>query len=259
MAADLPADRRLRAGFDSAADRYHRARPRAPRSLLDRLVELIAPGRALEIGPATGVVTEQLADIGFEVTAVELGSSLAAAARANLGDRAEIVNASFDDWDPGGLPSFDLVVAATSWHWLDPATKYDRAARLLGSGGHLAFWAASHIEAPDADPFYDRIQETYDLLGLGPASRLPGVDDLADRVDEIEASGRFDVIDVSRHAWTTDYSVDGYLELLRTFSGHIVLDTASWSRLERDIRRLLTGQERLVRGWGAVLHVARMR
>ena len=257
--ADAPADRGLRVGFDLAADRYHRARPRAPRSLLDDLVSVTGTGRVLEIGPATGVVTEQLVDRGFEVTAVELGPTLAEAARANLGDRVEVVHASFDEWQLGDRAPFDAVIAATSWHWLDPAARYDRAARALRLGGHLAFWAATHIEAPDADPFYERIQPTYEAIGIGDASALPRAGYLPERTDEIEASGRFEVVEVSHHDWTTEYTVDGYLDLLRTFSGHIVLEPARWARLEADIRRLLADQEHLVRGWGAVLHIARVR
>jgi hypothetical protein len=37
--------------------------------------------------------------------------------------------------------SFDLVVSATAFHWVDPEVKYDKAARRLGRGGWLALLA----------------------------------------------------------------------------------------------------------------------
>ncbi len=260
MAGDEPADRSLRTTFDAAADRYHRIRPRAPGTLLDRVAAVAGAGRALEIGPATGNVTTQLADRGLDVTAIELGADLAAAARRNLGDRARVITASFDEWEPDpGEASFDLVVAATSWHWLDPATKYERAARWLRPGGHLVIWAASHVEAPDRDPFYARIQPTYDALGMGDPSALPRPGELPERTSEIEASGWFDVVEVSHHDWTATYTPDEYLELLSTFSGHLAMPSDDWARLDADIRRLLADQTHLVRGWGAVLHIARVR
>lgn len=82
--------------FDAVADRYHRARPRYPAELIDRVLSFANGGRVLEVGPATGVATEQLADRGAEITAVEPGKALAAAAIRNLGDRATIVHSTFE-------------------------------------------------------------------------------------------------------------------------------------------------------------------
>src|SRR3970282_2180735 len=35
-----------------------------------------------------------------------------------------IVTADFDSWRPDRPASFDLVLAASSWHWLDPTVSY---------------------------------------------------------------------------------------------------------------------------------------
>jgi SAM-dependent methyltransferase len=73
--------RRLRAGFDEAAEAYQRTRPVCPPQLFDDLVRLagLAPGdRVAEIGCGTGQATVPLAERGLAVTAVELGAALAA-------------------------------------------------------------------------------------------------------------------------------------------------------------------------------------
>ena len=54
-----------------------------------------------------------------------------------------IVNGAFESWEPP-QPGFDLVFAATAWHWIDPAVRYRKAWDLLRDGGHLAFWSAAH-------------------------------------------------------------------------------------------------------------------
>ena len=44
---------------------------------------------------------------------------------------------SFEDFDAED-GSFDLVVAATAFHWIDPEVKFTKSARLLQPGGRLA-------------------------------------------------------------------------------------------------------------------------
>jgi predicted O-methyltransferase YrrM len=145
----------LRATFDSAADLYHQARPDYPEPLYDTLVQaagLRVGDQLLEIGCATGKATIPLAR-RFRITCIEIGSALTAAARSNLADfrHVEIIESAFETWSPQPARQFDLVFAATAWHWLDPATRYQRAWQLLRSGGHLAFcraWVLAVIATP---------------------------------------------------------------------------------------------------------------
>jgi SAM-dependent methyltransferase len=259
---------RLRATFDRASDRYHRARPEYPEALFDRLVEVtgLAPGdRLLEVGCATGKATLPLARRGFAVTCVELGPALAAMARANLAGfpDVEVVEGRFEDWTLDGerprVP-YDAVVAATAWHWVDPAVRYQRAAEVLVPHGFLAFWDAWHVFPEGGDPFFHEIQEIYEEIGEGmpPGEGYPRPGELADRRDDIEASGRFAVVDIGHFDWVIEYDADGYIDLLETFSGHIAMAEWQRERLFGEIRRRLAERPdgRLRRGWGAVLHIA---
>ncbi len=95
---------RLRQTFNQAAGSYHRARPDYPSELFDDLITVtgLAPGdRLLEVGCATGKATLPLARRGFQITCIELGPDLAAAARRNLlGLDADIIEGRFEDWQP---------------------------------------------------------------------------------------------------------------------------------------------------------------
>ena len=255
---------RLRRTFDAAADRYHRARPRYPAELLDRVcgVAALRPGdRVLEVGCATGIATEPLAERGLDVTAVELGPALAAEARRRLArfPAVDVVEADFDRWSPGD-DRFDAAVAATSWHWLDPATRCDRTADALRDGGHLAIWGATHVLPVGGDPFFDEIQAVYDEIGE-PGAPTPRPGELPTIVDEIEGSERFAVVHVEQFDWETAYDADGYVELLETFSGHIAMAPWQRERLFGEIRRRLAERPDglLRRHWGGVLHVAGRR
>lgn len=259
---------RLRSTFDSVADLYQQARPEYPPSLHDALIATAGLGahdRLLEIGCATGKATLPLARRGFRITCVELGPALASAARRNLADfpDVEVVQSAFESYHPPTADRFDLVFAATAWHWLDPATRYRRAWELLVPGGHLAFWSATHVFPEDGDPFFTELQAVYEEIGEGlPAGAgQPRPGELPDDRVEIEQSGLFDDVVVRHFAWESVYDADGYLALLDTFSGHIAMKPWQRDRLHSEIRRRLgtRGDGRLRRGWGAVLHVARRR
>jgi SAM-dependent methyltransferase len=254
----------LRATFESAADLYDSARPEYPAQLFKDLIAIAAlePGDCLlEIGCGTGKASRPLLEEGFGVVCVELGEALARQARRNLaGFPFEVHVAPFEEWD-GERGAFDLVFAATGWHWLDPAVRYRKAHGFLRPGGHLAFWSALHAFPPGFDPFFTEIQKVYDAIGENwegdwppPAPRQ-----IPDDREEIEQSGLFEDVQVRRYVWDRLYTADEYLALLETFSGHISMDAAKREHLYAEIRRRLGERDepRVRRHWYAILHVAR--
>jgi SAM-dependent methyltransferase len=259
---------RLRTTFNSAALLYHRARPDYPEELFDALVRLcdLRPGdRLLEVGCGTGKATLPLARRGFAITCVEMGPELAAEARRNLAGfpDVEIVPSAFETWRPPAGRGYELVFAATSWHWIDPAARYRLAWDLLRPGGHLAFWGASHVFPAGGDPFFREIQDVYDEIGEGPPAGAEYLQpaELPDARDEIRASGLFDQVETRHFDWAISYDADSYIELLETFSGHIAMEPWQRDRLYGEIRRRLARRPggQLRRHWGAVLHVALAR
>lgn len=254
----------LRRTFDKAADLYDAARPSYPEELFDDLVALTAlePGsRLLEIGCATGTATRSLLERDFSVVCVEMGAQLAERAGANLaGLPVEIHVATFEEWE-GEPEAFELVCAATAWHWLDPAIRYRKAHELLRPGGHLAFWSARHAFPPGFDPFFAEIQEVYDAIGEGHPGEWPPPppEEIPDEAPEIEASGLFEGIQVRRYVWERHYTDEEYIALLNTFSGHIVMEAPKRDHLYQEIRRRIGRRPdpRVRRNWCAILHVAR--
>jgi SAM-dependent methyltransferase len=261
----------LRRTFDEAAATYERYRPSYPETLYDDLISLTgleAGSRLLEVGCGPGVATRPFAARGFAVTCVELGAELAVAARRALaGYDVEVVTAAFEEWTPSRL--FDLVYSATAWHWIDPAVKYQHAWQALRPGGHLAFWEAVHVLPDGGDPFFAEIQEVYDSIGEGmpPGTVGPRPGELPENLDEITASGLFDVVAVRHYDWATVYTAEDYIGLLNTFSGHIAMADWQRDRLYSEIRRRLGNRPAgpgypagsVRRHWGGVLRVARRR
>jgi SAM-dependent methyltransferase len=221
----------LRSTFDQVADLYDRARPGYPAALFDDLAELagIGPGvRVLEIGPGTGQATVPLAERGCQVVAVEFGAGLATVARRNLArfPEVEIVTAAFEDWPLPAEP-FDVVLAATAFHWIDPAVRVVKAAEALRPGGALATVATHHVAGGRDDAFFAEVQACYERWDPGTP---PGGDPLKPAADipssseELDRSARFGPATFRRHEWEQAYTTSGYVDVLLTYSGHRALD-----------------------------------
>lgn len=220
---------RRRESFDEVAELYEAARPGYPQPLIDDLLSLTAVGpksRVLEIGPGTGQLTVPLAASGATVLGVELGSHLAEIARRKLAgcDHARVVIADFDRWS---LPRtrFDLIVAATSFHWLDPDSRITRCGDALRPGGILAIvetrWGVCH----EGDPFFQKSQLCYARWDPAhdPAFKPRSLDAIpSDRADLSEPR-LFSEVNHRRYVCDREYTAAEYADLLGTFSNVLAL------------------------------------
>jgi SAM-dependent methyltransferase len=220
---------RLRATFDSAAERYDRIRPRYLTAVFDDIERLggLAPGsRVMEVGCGTGQATVDLATRGYDVVAVEIGAELAAIASRRLAafPRADVIVADFERWELPIEP-FDAVVAATAFHWIDPEIRFLKAADALRPGGPLAIVDTDHV-AGGTEQFFVDVQDCYERWDpkTEPGLRLPAAADMEANVDEVARSGRFGPVIVCRYEWEQTYSTSGYRDLLLTYSGHLALE-----------------------------------
>jgi SAM-dependent methyltransferase len=245
---------RLRATFDEVPELYDRARPTYPPELFEDLAPHLGQ-RVLEIGPGTGQATRALAGRGYDVVAVELGARLADVARRNLGDcpNVEIVTADVERWEPPH--PFDAVVAFTAFHWLDAATRYVTAHRLLRERGTLAIAETHHVLRSGGDAFWRDVQEDYAAIGQHD-DPPPCPDGIADLRDEIDASGRFRTTATHRYLWDVVYDADSYIAVLETYSGHRALDDATRADLYARIRTRI-GPRTIAKTYLAILNVAR--
>jgi len=217
--------------FNSAASTYHRGRPPYPDAVFDLLAERcgLGPGvRVLEIGAGNGLATGPLLAAGAHVVAVEPGEKLAAILAAeHAGDRLEVVIADFESAQLSGR--FDLAVAATSLHWLDPDTATPKIGELVRPGGWLAAWWNEFGDIKRPTEFRDRLDAVYhDLLPAEPAykdSRSHVLD--TDRWRrQLTAGGWFGDVNVEILEWSQTLSADTARSLWSTFPNIAGLPTA---------------------------------
>jgi len=213
-------------GFDNVPEIYDRVRPAYPPELFGALFSYLGRGdglRAVEIGPGTGKATRPLLERGIAVTAVEPGAKLAAFLSEQLGSefpRLDVVVAKFDEAELEA-GAFDLVFAATSFHWLDKATRFQGCQDLLREGGTLAVVHTNQIESEADGGFFARVQPVYDRHQQNDPRFAPPVEDelAPPEYDDLVASGLFDEVALHRYRWDQCYTSSEYADLMRSYSG----------------------------------------
>jgi SAM-dependent methyltransferase len=214
------------------------------------------------MGCGTGQATLPLARRGCRVLAVELGANLARIAQRKLAgfEKVEIVNSRFEDWEPSRR--FDVVLAVTSWHWLDPVERYRKAARALKPGGTLAFTTVAPAFPPGFDSFFIEIQDCYEAIGAGRMEfPQPLPDEIQDARAEIEQSGFFEDVRVVRRLGVQEVTADEYVSFMTTASGLRVMEPEKRERLFGEMRRLINMRPggRILTHDLTMLHLARAK
>lgn len=151
-------------GLDPAV--YEAGRPQYPPALyraLETRCGLGAARRILEVGPGTGLVTRRLLATGASVVAVEPNPNLAAYLEEACDGDLRVIESTLEEAELDD-DTFDLVVAATSFHWVDQETGLGQVARALRPGGAVAVWWTLFQDPTALDPF-SRAAEEF----LGPA------------------------------------------------------------------------------------------
>jgi SAM-dependent methyltransferase len=206
---------RLRAGsFGGAARHYDAHRPRYADQMID---DLLAGGArlVLDVGAGTGIASRQFADRGAAVLAVEPDARMAAIA-GEKGIATEID--TFEKWQPAGR-TFDLVVFAASFHWVDPAVALPKVRLVLRDGGILALLWNRLIPT---NPTHGDLAEIYgDYMDTDSRPIDADPDHLVDLVDTITAAG-YAVTQRSYHR-SVHYSPGQWLDLMFTHSNHLTL------------------------------------
>ncbi|MFL6138659.1 MAG: class I SAM-dependent methyltransferase [Frankiaceae bacterium] len=204
--------------FGAVAEQYDAARPGYPDALFDDLAAMLPGPRVVEIGAGTGKATGSLLARGLQVTAVEPDPEMARVLRRRHGVGAIV--APYEEWTPDG--SYDALVSAQAWHWTDPATRYDRAARALRPGGVIALlW---NIDLLDAQPLHDQFAAVFRAHGIDvdPPFELAAeqpADPLADGPgSDLAAHPSFDAVQFRRYPNERTYTGDELVALFETTS-----------------------------------------
>ena len=237
------ADRRhLGRVFDEVPDLYDRVRPTYPDELFADLVAITGmneQSRVLEVGCGTGQATQSLAALGCSVTAVEPGAGMARLARLRIRAslNVEVETSSFEEWNDGGR-RFDLLVAASAWHWVDPAVGWQRAHDVLHPRGWMALLGNVVVRRAGEPEVYAESADLHEAFSPGnPEWGHPPFEHEVRATDEgwgppnDDRGGFFGPTIVRWYPTAHFFDGEGFADLLRS--------TSPYRRLESDVREPL--------------------
>jgi SAM-dependent methyltransferase len=222
--------REIAESFGSDPGRYDRVRPHYPDDVV-RLVLARSPGRdVLDVGIGTGIAAAQFQRAGCRVLGVDVDPRMATFAR---GRGFDVEVARFEEWDPADR-RFDAVVAAQTWHWVDPVAGAAKAAGVLRPNGCLAvFWNADRPRGDLAEAFgevYLRVMPDSLVARrwIAPAivdgystAAVEGYAGIAGTVeDAIRQVGRFGDPEQRRFDWPHAYTRNEWLDQVPTTGDH---------------------------------------
>ena len=231
-----------RATFDAVANSYDEVRPGYPEAVIEKIVSWAHLGEdssLLEVGVGTGQITRPFAERGCRVTGLELGSNLAAFAQRNLSafPNVTILNTAFEDYQ--AHESFDLLLSAQAFHWIEPDFGLRKTAELLKPDGKIALvW---QLDKSSQTPFYKATTpyfERYVNVADDPERPTPPAK-FADYTRALTTSPLFSTPRTWSTSWQTTYSKDDYLKLLQTFSPVIGLEPKPRAAFLGEVARVL--------------------
>lgn len=154
-----------RTHFDEIVVGYDRIRPEYPSEIFADITQYAGRkqgAKALEIGAGTGKATAPFLRAGYDVTAVEIGGNMTDFLRERFeGDsNFRVILSSFEE-APLQDSTYDLVYAASAFHWVDAAVGCPKVLRLLTKGGVCAL---IRYNAPLYPPAGENLGEAFRAL-----------------------------------------------------------------------------------------------
>jgi SAM-dependent methyltransferase len=205
--------------------------------------------KALEIGAGTGKATQSVLLKGYDVTAVEIGENMSEFLRRKF--RAyggfRVINSAFEDADLHD-DTYDLLYAASAFHWVDATIGCPKAYRLLRDGGVFALMRFNWIPADDSAVVAQirRAYETHFESHYGKESRRLSKAEYSQPVGLKKGFGLsnmgdygFTHVDHTTYDEEITYTADEYIRLLDTMSDHRALPESHRAALYAQLRNII--------------------
>lgn len=229
--------------FGSDPANYDVIRPDYPEEIYQFLIEtgaLKANTAALEIGAGTGLATRRLLEAAVDPLIViepdARFSPMLTEMGAQYPTEFNVIETPFEEAELSPR-SFDLIAAATAFHWVNRTTGLPKVIQLLKPEGFVALWWNVFGDPMRDDAYHEATRHILAALRSSPSSAsdsVPYALDVDARLKELAETGAFVAPQYALHRWTLVLDTTQVASLYATF--------ASISELPRDKARAVLGQ-----------------
>ena len=242
-----------RGHFDDITEKYDKVRQSYPSELFADIFRYNTPTpspKAIEIGAGTGKATAPFLNAGYNVTAIEISPNMAKFLQERFpGDNFKVITAPFEDTELDEN-TYDLIYAATAFHWVDADIGCPKTFRLLKSGGAFALFRCN-VFPGDNVALNDEIQSVYDTHYYShykfnqkpvklPHSELSQPHEIK-RGFGFSDLGAYGFEDITMKFYDAKriFTADEYITTLETFSDHKQLPESNKTALFTGIREAI--------------------
>ncbi len=228
--------------YSDVAATYNKLRPRYPQEIINGAVEIAQlPPKAsiLELGCGPGNATLAFAEFGFSMICLEPSLAAGNLAKQNceIYPQVEIKQTTFEEWELEPR-KFDAVLAATSYHWINPEFGNLKINQALQNDGNLILlW--NMTPQPEYE-IYQSFREVYQKY----APLLDRYEDIETQKKIVQAlgkkaidSGKFKNLVCEQVVCKVNYYMDDFLLLLSTYTPYLKLDIETRNCLFTELRK----------------------
>ncbi len=239
----MPVIKGLEWTFDTEAQLYEKMRPGYSNELycdIFRYIPLSNDSNALEIGIGGGQATEPVLKTGCSVTAIERGVHFTDICNQKFKNypRFTCINSRFEDY-PAHQNAFDLVFAASSFHWIEEEFGYKKVYSLLKKGGAFARFANHPYKDKENPALDEAIQKIY--AKYMPGSKMSPEYTMEMATSRANIAQKYGFTEIEAHLYTRirSFAAAEYICLLGTYSDHIAIEEATRKKFFSEIEEVI--------------------
>ncbi len=227
--------------YSQVAEAYNKFRPSYPQEIINgavKISQLPTNANILELGCGPGNATLAFAKLGFSMICLEPSLAACHLARQNCAiyPQVEIKQTTFEEWELE-IGKFDAVLAATSYHWINPEFGNSKIAQALRNNGNLILlW---NMTPQPEYGIYQSFREIYQKYAPS-LDRYENVETQQKIVQVLGQkaidSGKFKNLVSEQVVCKVNYYIDDFLLLLSTYTPYLKLDIETRNCLFTELR-----------------------
>lgn len=218
--------------FDTVSGEYDKIRPGYVSEVYEKIFDYVnidADSHILEIGSGSGQATSPVLNTGCFFTSVEPGENFAEILKGKFGEceKFNVINTKFED-AVLSENTFDLVYAATSFHWIEEKTGYEKVYSVLKNGGAFARFRNHPYVCKDNPSLREEIDDIYDEYynRFHKKTRTVQMEYSEAEAKELAyIAEKYGFSDIEYYLFHRKriFTSDEYISLLGTYSDHIAI------------------------------------